>query len=72
MGKTMIRRVVRHEYRFDAKREANGITNREFAGGAVLNILQWLRPGETRFTVEGEGAEVWVCDDGTIQTATIE
>lgn len=66
----MHRRVVRSDFRFDAKREARTDTKRQITGGAVLNILQWVHPGETRFTVEGEGAEVWLCDDQTIDKGT--
>jgi hypothetical protein len=29
--------------------------------GAVLNILQWVREETARFTIEGEGADIWCC-----------
>ena len=66
----MNRRIVLENRSLRAKRERDGKQDRTLNGGAVLNILQWVRPGETRFTVEGEGAEIWVCDEGEAQETT--
>jgi hypothetical protein len=65
----MERRVVRTQ--FDAIREANGVTTRQFRGGAVLNLLQWTRPDQARFTVEGEGAEIWFCPQSLLDKHTM-
>jgi hypothetical protein len=68
----MHRRIVRKNSHFEATREANRATTRQFLEGTVLNILQWIRPGEARFTVEGEGAEIWVCEQATLNRFTDE
>jgi hypothetical protein len=66
----MIRRVVKSECEFEAACETRLAKRRRFQAGAVLNVLQWVRPDAARFTVEGEGIEVWCCpktifDEGT-------
>lgn len=66
----MNRRVVRENCGLHATREEDGKTVRQFNGGSVLNVMQWHKPGFGRFTVEGEGAEVWVCRQETIDTQT--
>jgi hypothetical protein len=66
----MNRRIVLTNRSLRAKRERDGKQDRTLESGAVLNILQWVRPGETRFTVEGEGAEIWVCDESECQETT--
>jgi hypothetical protein len=53
-----------------AIRERDGKLSRTFDGGAVLNMLQWKRPGEARFTLEGEGAEIWVCEETAVEETT--
>ena len=64
----MNRRIVREDSNLCAIRERDGKQNRTLNGGAVLNLLQWVRPGEARFTVEGEGAEIWTCDESAVRT----
>jgi hypothetical protein len=66
----MNRRVVRDNRQLNALRERDGKHNRTLAEGAVLNMLQWVKPGQARFTVEGEGAEIWVCEEAAVQDAT--
>ena len=66
----MNRRIVLNNRSLRAIRERDGKQDRTLHEGAVLNILQWVRPGEARFTVEGEGAEIWVCGEAEIQEAT--
>jgi hypothetical protein len=65
----MNRRVVKET--FEVTREANPPKKRQLQPGHVLNILQWIRPEIARFTVEGEGAEVWVCERETIESLTM-
>jgi len=67
----MNRRVVREKCRLDAVRERDGKLNRTIGEGAVLNILQWVQPGQARFTVEGEGAEIWVTEEVAVESATV-
>jgi len=66
----MNRRIVREDSNLRAIRERDGKQDRTLNGGAVLNLLQWVRPGEARFTVEGEGAEIWTCDESAVSEAT--
>jgi hypothetical protein len=66
----MTRRIIRDESNLEAIRERDKKETRTLKGGAVLNILQWVRPGEARFTLEGEGAEVWTCDESAVHEAT--
>jgi hypothetical protein len=66
----MNRRIVLENRNLQAIRERDGKLDRTLSGGAVLNLLQWVRPGEARFTVEGEGAEIWTCDEAAVQEAT--
>ena len=66
----MNRRIVREACNLSAVRERDGKANRTLNGGAVLNLLQWVRPGEARFTVEGEGAEIWTCEESAVREAT--
>ena len=64
----MNRRIVKYE--FEAYREARPAVRRDFGSGAVLNILQWVKPETARFTVEGEGMEVWCCPQFLIDHKT--
>ena len=57
----MIRRIISAERELEACREARPSIRRHFGAGAVLNVLQWVNPEIARFTVEGEGCEVWCC-----------
>jgi hypothetical protein len=67
----MTRRLVKETgAALEAARESNPKVKRQFQAGAVLNILQWTRPENVRFTVEGEGAEVWVCDRTLMERQT--
>ncbi|HEX6972556.1 MAG TPA: hypothetical protein VF234_10080 [Limnochordia bacterium] len=66
----MTRRIVLEDRQLRAIRERDGKENRTLAGGAVLNLLQWHRQGEARFTVEGEGAEIWTCDESDVHETT--
>jgi hypothetical protein len=66
----MNRKVVRDNCELSAIRERDGKHTRTLGSGAVLNILQWKQPGEARFTVEGEGAEIWVCEEAAVDEAT--
>jgi hypothetical protein len=66
----MTRRIVRDDCNLEVIRERDGRLTRTITTGAVLNILQWVRPGQARFTLEGEGAEVWVCEETAITDAT--
>ena len=66
----MNRKVVRENCHLDAVRERDGKATRTLGSGAVLNILQWKQPGEARFTIEGEGAEIWTCDESAVDQAT--
>jgi hypothetical protein len=66
----MNRRIVLNDRSLRATRERDGKQDRTLHSGAVLNILQWVRPGEARFTVEGEGAEIWFCDEAVIEETT--
>jgi hypothetical protein len=63
--------VVRRNNLFEVRREAKGSTVRTLGGGAVLNILQPVRAGVARFTIEGEGAEIWFCDQALIDAHTL-
>ena len=66
----MNRRIVMENRSLHALRERDGKADRTLGGGAVLNILQWVRPGEARFTIEGEGAEIWTCQESEIRAST--
>ena len=66
----MNRRIVLQDRNLHAIRERDGKADRTLNGGAVLNILQWVRPGEARFTIEGEGAEIWTCQESEIHAST--
>ena len=66
----MNRRIVMEDRNLHAVRERDGKQDRTFNGGAVVNLLQWVRPGEARFTVEGEGAEIWTCDESAVSEST--
>jgi hypothetical protein len=66
----MNRRIVLEDRNLRATRERDGKGDRTLGGGAVLNLLQWVRPGEARFTVEGEGAEIWNCEESEIDGST--
>ena len=66
----MKRRIVMENRPLRAIRERDGKQDRTLNGGAVLNILQWVRPGEARFTVEGAGAEIWTCTESEIHAST--
>jgi hypothetical protein len=57
----MNRRVVKQGCDVEAVLETRSGKSRVFTPGNVLNILQWLRPETARFTVEGEGIDVWCC-----------
>jgi hypothetical protein len=62
MGSThMERRIVKAALTGWMERDERQI--RKFGAGTVLNVLQWVRPGLSRFTVEGEGAETWCCPE---------
>lgn len=69
----MTRRVVKDECGLEAFRETRPTVRRHFPGGTVLNVLQWVKQEIARFTVEGEGIEVWCCptavfDENTVST----
>jgi hypothetical protein len=66
----MNRRIVLENRTLRAIRERDGKQDRTLNGGAVLNILQWVRPGQARFTVEGEGAEIWTTEESEVQEFT--
>jgi hypothetical protein len=66
----MNRRIVREDRSLCAVRERDGKENRTLNPGVVVNLLQWVRPGEARFTVEGEGAEIWTCEESAVREAT--
>ena len=67
----MLRRLVVQGQEVQATREANARTERKLTGGCVLNMLQWVRPGIARFTIEGEGGDVWFCDEAQIDRNTL-
>jgi hypothetical protein len=66
----MNRRVIKQDAGFDAYREARPTVHRYFAPGKVLNILQWVNPEVARFTIEGEGIEVWCCPQTVMSEQT--
>ena len=66
----MIRRVVRDDDFIKAARESRRTARRDIKAGMVLNILQRTNADEARFTVEGEGAEVWCCQQVVIEEHT--
>jgi hypothetical protein len=66
----MNRRIVLEDRSVRACRERDGKQDRTLGSGAVLNLLQWVRPGQARFTVEGEGAEIWTCEESQIDGST--
>jgi len=67
----MVRRFIVLGQQISAMRESNAQTMRTFTSGCVLNMLQWVRPEIARFTVEGEGADVWFCDNLSIDRNTL-
>ncbi len=66
----MTRRIIRHDCNLEAIRERDGKEKRVLNGGAVLNMLQWVRQGQARFTLEGEGAEIWTCEEAAVEELT--
>ena len=36
----------------------------------MINVLQWLNPEAARFTIEGEGIEVWCCPQSVVEEQT--
>ena len=67
----MTRRIIKESAEMQGSREASPAVKRHFAPGTVLNILQWTQPEVARFTVEGEGAEVWFCARGLMEHVTL-
>lgn len=63
----MNRRVIKQGHDVEAILEARPVKSRSFSAGTVLNILQWVRPDTARFTIEGEGCDVWSCPAGVIE-----
>ena len=63
----MNRRVIKHGCDVEATLEAQPVKSRAFSTGTVLNILQWVRTETARFTIEGEGADVWCCPQDVIE-----
>jgi hypothetical protein len=70
-GEAMVRRIVVQGQEVHATREVNARITRKLTGGCVLNMLQWVRPSIARFTIEGEGADVWFCDEAQIDRNTL-
>jgi hypothetical protein len=66
----MNRRIVKNGCEFEAILEARPVKRRRFGEGMVLNILQWVQPETTRFTVEGEGSDVWYCPNELLDQQT--
>lgn len=66
----MTRRVTKPTSEFEAYREARPGIRRRFQPGTVLNVLQWVNESIARFTVEGEGMEVWCCPQGLFDEHT--
>jgi hypothetical protein len=66
----MTRRVSKGGSEFDAYRETRRSVVRRFQPGTVLNVLQWVTPEVARFTVEGEGIEVWCCPQTVFKDRT--
>lgn len=66
----MNRRVINPECDFEAFREAKPAVCRHFGPGTVLNVLQGVEPEIARFTIEGEGAEIWSCQQTVIDEQT--
>ena len=66
----MTRRVIKNGCSFEACREVRPSVVRVLESGAVLNMLQPLKPETARFTIEGEGAEVWCCPHTLIEAFT--
>ena len=62
----MNRRVIKDRCDIEAILEARPVKSRAFRAGTVLNLLQWVRPDTARFTVEGEGIDVWCCPQKVI------
>jgi hypothetical protein len=71
MEDLMLRRVVVEKRQFEATRESSVETKRIVAGGSVLNMLQWVRPSVARFTIEGEGADIWFCEQSVLELNTV-
>ena len=63
----MNRRVIKWGCDVEAILEARPVKSRSFSAGTVLNILQWLQPETARFTIEGEGCDVWCCPQEVIE-----
>jgi hypothetical protein len=57
----MNRRLVKLGCCLEASREVRPTETRHFESGAVVNILQSITSDTARFTIEGEGAEIWCC-----------
>jgi len=66
----MTRRVVKTACDVEACREIRPTTHRQFQSGTVLNILQWVTPEVARFTIEGEGVEIWCCPQAILNERT--
>ena len=66
----MTRRIIKQASLVEACREARASVTRRFEPGAVLNILQWVNPATARFTVEGEGADIWCCSQAVMDDQT--
>lgn len=67
----MYRRTVRPNGNLSVCREVQPATSRMLDSGAVLNVLQWVKPETARFTVEGEGAEIWCCPQDELDQQTL-
>jgi hypothetical protein len=66
----MNRRVVKQGCGVEGCREIRPSVRRHFGPGTVLNILQWVQPEMARFTIEGEGIEVWSCPQSVLNEQT--
>ena len=66
----MLRRIVIQDGQLEARREVRPRTIRTLPGATVLNVLQAMKPDTARFTVEGEGADIWTCDQSTFERNT--
>ena len=67
----MYRRTVRPNGTLSVCREVQPATSRSLGSGAVLNVLQWVKPETARFTVEGEGADIWCCPQTELEEYTL-
>jgi hypothetical protein len=66
----MTRRVIKVASEVEAFRETRPTVRRRFQAGTVLNVLQWVTPDVARFTVEGEGIELWCCPQAVFDEQT--